>query len=316
MATQPQRHNPLYSFKRIRGEIDPKQIDTIFETENTLRIAVNARERDSGLVNQFQIAMCEEVATMRIVVLEVIHNGSIIHDEGIKDRLGVFPIVADAVDFEKVSSLDDMNERNTLKFELKLDCPAGSPTSLPVLSSDVKWIPLGDQEFRFAKNPPRLLYDDVKLFTLTPGQRVDIAMYCARGTGRIHAGWRPVSVVGFKKEPRLEIREPISGDSAEKLVKLCPKNVFDIEDGFAVVRDKLECTMCRECLREYPDQIVLGYNQKRTILTIESLGVIPPREIMGRALRFINAKPEPKQPLAEDVAGSLAEVKIEPEESE
>lgn len=46
----------------------------------------------------------------------------------------------------------------------------------------------------------------------------------------------------------------IEGEDAQKLVKKCPVNVFDIEDiggkQRATVARPRACTLCRECIRE------------------------------------------------------------------
>jgi DNA-directed RNA polymerase I and III subunit RPAC1 len=64
--------------------------------------------------------------------------------------------------------------------------------------------------------------------------------------------------------PIIEIKEDILDDDAKELVKLCPTNVYDLEDignhQKAYVKNPRNCTTCRECIRppQFKDRIDLG----------------------------------------------------------
>lgn len=78
--------------------------------------------------------------------------------------------------------------------------------------------------------------------------------FCTKGIGKTHAKWSPVSTATYKLMPHVEILKPFKNQEAEKLVKMCPGKVFDIEEmgsvKTAVVKNPRKCTVCRECIRE------------------------------------------------------------------
>jgi DNA-directed RNA polymerases I and III subunit RPAC1 len=142
------------------------------------------------------------------------------------------------------------------------------------------------QKERFADNEPRMVYDDIIVAKLRPGQVIKIEAHCVKGTGRDHAKWSPVCTASYRLLPRIELEtNEIQDAYADELVAMCPTNVFDIEDlgngmkhdqgcsttmrtnskslslclclclccnaghRTATVARPRNCTMCRECIR-------------------------------------------------------------------
>lgn len=83
-----------------------------------------------------------------------------------------------------------------------------------------------------------------------------------KGIGRDHAKWSPVATASYRLLPAIKLRQQVasaalcalpfalvalqvSGARADALVKLCPMNVFDVEDGVAAVSRPRDCTLCR-----------------------------------------------------------------------
>ncbi|KAL9650289.1 hypothetical protein ABK040_014943 [Willaertia magna] len=158
-----------------------------------------------------------------------------------------------------------------------------------VYSGDLKWIPIGNQAKHFASNPIRPVYDDILLAKLNPGQSIHIQCYCVKGVGRAHAKWQPVATATYRLRPEIVLKEKIKDKKlAKELKEKCPMNVFDIEDnGSVTVARPLNCTMCRECIREddWDKRIQLSRLKDHFIFSIESVGVLAPEEIFRRALR-------------------------------
>jgi DNA-directed RNA polymerase I and III subunit RPAC1 len=78
--------------------------------------------------------------------------------------------------------------------------------------------------------------------------------------------------------------------ASEELVNTCPLNVFDIEEGAAVVANPRNCTSCRECLRNKDWQVALGKQTDFFIFTVESTGVLPARTLFQMALEVLREK--------------------------
>ena len=108
----------------------------------------------------------------------------------------------------------------------------------------------------------------------------------------------------------------VKGKLAEELVKMCPKNVFDIEDleGESSVRVSRphDCSMCRECIREpeWSERVKLRRERQCyicrhrccvelpdpvadfgiAIVSIESTGVYKPEDLFVEALDILISK--------------------------
>jgi DNA-directed RNA polymerase I and III subunit RPAC1 len=78
-------------------------------------------------------------------------------------------------------------------------------------------------------------------------------------------------------------------------VDVCPRGVFDIEDGLAVVGNANKCSMCRQCAidpRFGPKYVELGRVKDSFCFSIESVGAIPAEEIFKRAVLVLKDKCE------------------------
>jgi DNA-directed RNA polymerase I and III subunit RPAC1 len=130
-----------------------------------------------------------------------------------------------------------------------------------VYSGDLVWVPQGNQEQLFAIDPPRPVVDNILIARLRPGQEIEIECFVEKGIGKDHGKWSPVCTASYKLQPEVTIVQEVPKDpkTLEAFVKTCPMDVFDIEDGHAIVRDSRRCTMCRECVRspEFGDYVKL-----------------------------------------------------------
>ena len=183
----------------------------------------------------------------------------------------------------------ERGETTTLMFTLNVECPTDAIIGRIVTTSDLKWVAIGSQAEKYRDSPPKILYSDVKILTLTPGQRLELIVYAAKGIGRVHAGWRPASTVSCRPRYLVEIDNEVSGDLAKELVAACPKDVFDIEDGVAIVSAMDRCSMCRECQEpKFIDYVKLSFSRTEKIVKIASMGVIPPQTLLNRGIDFLN----------------------------
>lgn len=131
-----------------------------------------------------------------------------------------------------------------------------------VLSNIIDWIPIENQKEKFKNNKIRVVHDDILVAKLRQGQEIDAELICTKGIGRTHAKWSPVCTAFYKLLPDIVIKERIVGDDANELKKICPMNVFDVEDisKELYVKNARNCTTCRECIRcpKYKDKIELN----------------------------------------------------------
>uniref|UniRef100_A0A0E0GCG8 DNA-directed RNA polymerase RpoA/D/Rpb3-type domain-containing protein n=1 Tax=Oryza nivara TaxID=4536 RepID=A0A0E0GCG8_ORYNI len=151
-----------------------------------------------------------------------------------------------------------------------------------VKSGDLEWLPEGSRlplaspaQSRYKQKtytsfsqsqkdilekPLGVKFKDITIARLGPGQAIVLEVHGVKGMGKVHAKWSPVATAWYRMFPEVVFRKEIKGDNAEKLVKKCPVNVFDIED--------------------------LGN------VTIESTGGLPPEALFTEAVRILEEKCE------------------------
>lgn len=151
----------------------------------------------------------------------------------------------------------------------------------------MEWVPQGEQSEIYSSIRP--VYEDIIIAKLRPGQEISLVCYCEKNIGKEHAKWSPVSNASYRLMPLITFKTPVKGELAERLVNLCPMNVFDIEDSICVVKNIRSCTMCRECIRypELEEKIILQKEKQHFIFTVESVGVMPPEIIVEEALKVL-----------------------------
>lgn len=227
---------------------------------NLEELVLDVKGIDAPIANAIRRILISEIPTIAIENCIFYQNTSVIPDEVLAHRLGLIPINVDADLFSYKSEDEEANEFNSVKFKLHIICP-NNKEFINIYSRDLKWIPQGNQGSRIID--AKSVHPDILIAKLKQGQEIEIDLICTKGIGKTHAKWSPVSTAYYRLIPDIKITKSndIKNEKAEKLVKLCPVGVFDIEDsGYAYVKDSRKCTMCRECIRheEYTSSIDLG----------------------------------------------------------
>ncbi|KAJ3214618.1 DNA-directed RNA polymerases I and III subunit RPAC1 [Dinochytrium kinnereticum] len=257
---------------------------------------------DASIANALRRIMISEVPTMAIEKVYVHNNTSVMHDEILSHRLGLVPILADPRLFQFKENGDGPTDLNTIVFKLNVKCEITSSmknkSSDPldtlhscVYSRDLKWVPEGDQEERFANSPIKPVHDDILLVKLRPGQQINLDLHCQKGIGKEHAKWSPVATASYRLLPEIRILSPITGASAFHFQKCFPPSVIDVfvnENGEheARVSNARKDTVSREVLRfsEFEGKVELLRVRDHFIFSVESSGILPPHTIFEEAL--------------------------------
>lgn len=209
------------------------------------------------------------------------------------------------------STTPQVNEHNTLVFTLEIKCTRNSDASdsAPdcdkyinslVHSSELQWVPQGRQAELFSgEKRVRMMYDDIVIAKLRPGQSIEAELRCEKGIGRDHAKWSPVATASYRLMPEIVIHEAIMNEDADTLVRKCPMNVFDIEDvgnssndRRATVARPRNCSMCRECIREegWMQRLELRRIRNHFIFSIETVGHYTPQDVLREAITVLKNK--------------------------
>jgi DNA-directed RNA polymerase I and III subunit RPAC1 len=165
-----------------------------------------------------------------------------------------------------------------------------------VMSGDLQWVPVGNQEETFADKLPKSLLEDILIAKMRPGQEIEMDLVVEKGLGKTHAKWSPVCTAYYRLLNDIKLKAPVTGKDAELLKKTCPMGVFDIEDigkgNNAVVGDADKCTMCRECVRseKFADIVDLGKILDAFEFHVETVGVKSPESLVTEALSILKKK--------------------------
>ncbi|KAI8382379.1 DNA-directed RNA polymerase [Blakeslea trispora] len=277
---------------------------------------------DASVANAFRRIMIAEVPTMAIEKVYVMNNTSIIQDEVVAHRLGLIPIKADPTEFDYMTEEGGPTDLNTLVFKLKKRCeknpeadadetdPKKKYINSYVYSSDLVWEPKGNQEEKFADNPPRPVHDDIVIAKLRPGQEMEMELHCQKGVGREHAKWSPVATASYRLLPEITILEPITGEDAEDFKRCFVDGVVEVvmENGVktAKVVNARKDTVSREVLRheKFNGKVRLTRVRDHFIFNVETSGIIPAEHIFLSALDVFMDKIKDIQPLVDRVVSN------------
>ncbi|KAJ1611845.1 RNA polymerase III C5 subunit [Cryptosporidium canis] len=295
----------------IKGDNYRKQ--TIEEIIETIDIKVNELRNDyinfdisgidASIANALRRILLVEIPTVAIETVQIYQNNGVIQDEVLAHRLGLIPMLIDPNTIEFRSEDEDLNEKNSVCFRLNVRCTRDDInhdkgiTSKAIYSKDLVWVPLSDsQKKKFGSNPPRVVMDDILITKLRPGQSIEAILYCEKNIGRVHAKWSPVCTASYRLLPEFGFPNgPISGPDAQRLRdKVCPMKVFDIEEatGNVFAKNPRNCTTCRACIEQFPNQIKLLKDKFHFIFSIETTGSIPPVELVKTAIDILRKKGE------------------------
>jgi len=194
---------------------------------------------DPPIANALRRIIISEIPCMAIEHIYMQNNTSIMQDEVLSHRLGLIPIKVDPSDWEFRENPLLSTDRDTITFSLHVKCtrikdapddatPENKYLNHSVYSKDLIWVPAGGQREKYDNIRP--VHDDILICKLRPGQEIEFQAHCVKGVGRTHAKWQVVETASYRLLPEVNIKTPITGKDAEKLVETCPMSVFDIED--------------------------------------------------------------------------------------
>mmetsp|Transcript_20449 Transcript_20449/g.19669 ORF Transcript_20449/g.19669 Transcript_20449/m.19669 type:complete len:410 (-) Transcript_20449:208-1437(-) len=182
--------------------------------------------------------------------------------------------------------------------------PAGNnrPYTKHVYSSDLEWIPQGDQAQTTEGGLLRPVHEDILLAKLRPGQAIELEAHGRRSTGKDHAKYSPVATASYRLMPHVELLSPVYDELAKELANLYEPGVFDLvpcteedEEGHeckAVVVNPYASTMSRNYMRnEYLKEAVkVTRIPNHFIFNIESVGMMAPGVLLAESLKILIQK--------------------------
>lgn len=202
-------------------------------------------------------------------------------DEVIAHRLGMIPVPTDLDLFVPQSECSCGGEgcpNCTIMYSLNKIGPC------TVLSGDLE--PLG--------NPNLKVKDEfIPIVELTDGQAVLIYATAVMGTARTHVKWQVANGVGYKYMPGVEVDPKRAGDEdVLECADVCPKKVFAVEDGKLVVKNPLDCSLCRSCEHHLGERggVTITADDRNFLFKFETDGSLTAQQTLDKALEVLSSE--------------------------
>jgi DNA-directed RNA polymerases I and III subunit RPAC1 len=291
-----------YTKLNLEGPVDahPSYSDTVFSLSDfhktvkftefhkpdpdTLKFTLSGTN-SAPLANALRRIILAEVETVCIDKVFLYQNTSVIADEILSHRIGMIPVKVKNHNQVGAAAMEtgsiEWDQDRAIKMRLHVKCTEGRKT---VYARDIQILTGGDVE---------LIYPDIIIAKLAPGQEIEAELYALRGSSKIHAKFSPVSTAWYRMKPRVTLLggKKIKGIQAKEIEQVCPMGVFDIEDaGNLVVADSNKCTACRLCIEKFPDLVEIGKDMDQFQFTVESVGTLSPEEIVHQAIIILREK--------------------------
>ncbi|KIJ70380.1 hypothetical protein HYDPIDRAFT_122123 [Hydnomerulius pinastri MD-312] len=290
---------------------------------------------DASIANAFRRILIAEVPTISIERAYVWDNTSVIVDEVLAHRIGLVPLNVDPalMDFKDPQN-DQATDRNTLVFRLRATCerrknvpkdttdPRKLYVNSEVLSSQLEWVPQGEQAVVMAANPPTPANPNIVLAKLRPGQEIDMELHAIKSVGKDHAKFSPVATASYRLLPKviLNPQKLVPPHLAEKFQKCFSPGVIRVDPRTKVVSvDETQSrneSMSREVYRhpEFEGCVQLARVRDHFLYNIESEGFYPPERLLPESIAVMRSKIATMRRVAEallnDTGGAAEDVEM------
>ncbi|KAH7888106.1 DNA-directed RNA polymerase [Phlebopus sp. FC_14] len=266
---------------------------------------------DASIANAFRRILIAEVPTICIERAYFWDNTSVIVDEVLAHRIGLVPINVDPALLEFTNPPEaQATDRNTLVFRLRASCErrknAPKDTTDPqklyinseVLSSQLEWVPQGEQAVVMADSPPTPANPNIVLAKLRPGQEIDAELHAIKGVGKDHAKFSPVATASYRLLPEIILNpeKPVPPQLAEKFQKCFSPGVIRVDPRTKKVSvDRTNArfeSMSREVYRhpEFDGCVQLARVRDHFLFNVESEGFYPPERLLPEAIAVMREK--------------------------
>ncbi len=254
-----------------------------YECEFTLK-------NSSGpIANALRKTMMNHVPMLAIDKIVSIENTSVLPNEQLIQRLYFIPMISTNVDnYEMFNECKCDKDCDKCSISFSIDVKNTTKSNITVYSDDIIVDSSIVKPFKESKY-------GIPITKLSPGQVFIVKGFIKKGTGKFHSKWSPVGTTFYKFLPVVNIKNKseMTLEDKKKLVQVCPVNVFSLKKGKKsndiedILIDVEKCTMCNECVYQFPNQLEIGYSTETIFFTVESIGSLKVDVIINNALEFL-----------------------------
>ena len=227
------------------------------------------KDSNPAYVNTLRRLIIGEVPTLAIDEVTFKQNSSILYDEILAHRLGLVPLKTDL----KSYSLNPEGKKGA-QYEVLLTLKVKGPKVVyasDLVSKDKKVVPV---------------FPGMILVKLIENQEINLVAKAILGKGKWHAKFSP-GLAFYNAYPKIDIKNP---GKATDAAKICPTNVYRVENKKLKVHDLEKCDLCMACVEAFPNDIVVEGSKKDFIFRVESWGQLKPKEMVEEAVKIFNSK--------------------------
>lgn len=246
------------------------EIKVLSQSDNKLNLSIEGI--DYVVANTLRRLMISEVPTIAIEEVEFHKNGSALYDEIIAHRIGLIPLKTDLKSYNVKDECKCKGEGCALcQVEFSLD--ATGPCV--VYSGDLK-----------SKDPAiKPVYENMPLVKLEKGQKLKLDAVAVLNRGKKHMKFSP-GWFYYQHYPEIKIGNV---KNPNDLAKVCPTNVFEVDNGKLKVKHLEKCVLCNACMDKDENVEVKGKKDK-FLFFMESWGQLDNKEIFLKALDIFDKK--------------------------
>lgn len=241
------------------------------KTDNKITFIVEGV--NPAFVNAIRRLSAKSIPVLAIEEVDFYENSSPLFDEIVAQRLGQIPLDFTEGDFLTKEECECDTEEDRcpnceVAFVLEKDEPG------VVYSGDIE----------FPNSDVEVLYDEIPITYLGEKQEIKLEGHAVMNTGGENSKHQ-AAVSSYQYYPDVSVDNK-SIDSAEKIVDICPRDVFTVESGKLVVKDVESCSLCNECVEE-SDAIEVEGRDDAFIFKLETVCGLDPEQILYKTLAVL-----------------------------
>lgn len=231
------------------------------------------RDIDANIANTLRRTIMEEVPVMAVETVTFLKNNSALYDEIVAHRLGLLPLKTDLEGYNIKEECSKCKGKGCASCQTELTIKAVGPVT--VYAKDIK-----------SKDPKIVpVYPDMPIVKLLKGQKLECEMIVSLGKGRDHSKYSP-ALAFYRGYPEIKIKDAKAIEGA----KVCPTDVYKVEDGKIKIIDEKKCILCMACVDATDGKIEITGSEKDFIFFLESWGQLTSKEIITKAFDVLDNK--------------------------